>query len=92
MLPRGTVLVVGGGNTGSRSPSELSSTHNVAFCSRLAADALASEAAGSRPLLVARKVAPARDKRPIRIGRRLRERETLNRPQTPGRSESTAPS
>ena len=60
-VPEGSVLVVGGGNTGYQIASELSSTHHVSPRRRRSPEATAAEALGPRPLLVARHDTPVQD-------------------------------
>ena len=52
-VPAGTVLVVGGGNTGFQIAKELSATHTVHLAVRIPADPAAAASARARPLLVA---------------------------------------
>ena len=51
-IPNGTVLVVGGGNTGFQIAQELSSTHRGASRRRLAADAVSADDPRTRLVLV----------------------------------------
>ena len=76
-LPPGRVVVVGGGNTGYQIAEELAADHRCRPRGGLTAASAAATAARAADLLVAHQARMQRITIDSRLGRRLRERETL---------------
>ena len=90
VLPVGRVLVVGGGNTGFQIAEELAERARSAPRRRLASDAAASADPRPRPVLVAGATRRHATSRSVRLGRRMKDRDTLIGSSPRSRAQDTA--